>query len=199
MKSSILNTVSKTLIVFIALIAISCSSTKIIGKWKDPNLATKQYGHIMVTALTPNVVAKGNFEERMAEILVARKVKAKGAGGVFNPEMKITDELKAQISQKLEAEGFDGLLTFALISTTDETTYVPGTTTYAPYASPYYGSYYGYYGYYGAQVYSPGYYVNDKIYTVEAVLYDVKTEKMVWAARSETVSPTSLDRSCSLR
>jgi hypothetical protein len=187
----------KSLGVLAMLVALltSCSTTKIIGSWKNADIGDKKYNKIMIAALTADAVAKGNVEEAMAERLVARGVNAKGAGGVFNPEMEITDEKKHEIASNLKSQGFEGLLTFALVSEDEQTKYVPGTTyTYAPYSYGYYGSYWGYYGYYAPQVYEPGYYTTSTVYLVEAVLYDIETEKMVWAARSETTDPSSLDK-----
>jgi hypothetical protein len=177
-----------------ALLLGSCNSTKIIGSWKNADIGEKQYGKIMIYALTSDPVAKGNVEERMAEVLTARKINAMGGGGIFNPEVDVTDERKHEIAQNLKSNGFDGVLTFALISAEEKTSYVPGSSyTYAPYSYGYYGSYWGYHGYYAPQVYTPGYYTSSDIYTVEACLYDVETEKLVWAARSETTNPSSLD------
>lgn len=182
-------------IALLAIFIVACSSTRIIGSWKNADIGDKKYGKIMIAALTADAVAKGNVEEEMAERLVSRGVNAKGAGGIFNPEMEINDEMKKQVASNLKSKGFEGLLTFALVSQDEETKYVPGTTyNYAPYNYGYAGSYWGYYGYYAPQVYQPGYYTTSKVYLVEAVLYDVESEKMVWAARSETTDPSSLDK-----
>lgn len=181
-------------IIFTILVIGACSSTKIIGSWKNADFGEKTYGKIMIAALTPNVVAKGAVEADVAEKLQARGVNAKGAGGVFNPEMEITEEIKKQISTTLLSEGYDGILTFTLVSQDEKTNYVPGTTyTYAPYAYGYGGSYWGYYGYYAPQVYEPGYYTTSQVYLIEAILYDLQTEKMVWAARSEATDPSSIE------
>ena len=171
--------------------ALACRSTKIIGSWKNAD-STKTFSNIMVVGLSSNVVAQSNVESRMATILVARGVNAKGSGMIFSPDMKISDEMKKSVASKLREQGFDGLLTVALVSIDDKTSYIPGTI-YAPYAYPAYGNYWGYYGYYAPQVYSPGYYTSEKVYTIEANLYDVNTEKLVWAARSESTDPSSLD------
>jgi len=101
----------------------ACSSTRIIGSWKNADIGDKKYNKIMIAALTADAVAKGNVEEAMAERLVARGVNAKGSGGVFNPEMEITDEKKHEIATNLKAQGFEGLLTFALVSEDEQTKY----------------------------------------------------------------------------
>lgn len=177
---------------FVVLISIGCANTKIIGSWKNAD-STKRYSKIMIVGLSANVVAKTNVEAQMAKVLDAQGIKAVGAGNVFNPDMKITDEMKQEVAVKLKSEGYDGVLTIALISVDNQTSYVPGAI-YAPYGYPGYSNYWGYYGYYAPQVYSPGYYVKSKVYNVEANLYDVDSGKLMWSARSESTDPGSLDR-----
>ena len=146
----------------------------------------------MVVGLTSNFLARSNVEDHMVEMLKRRgNVNARVSDNIFTRDMKITDEMKAEVAGKLREQGFDGLLTVALVSIDEQTRYVPGTA-YNPYAYPWYGNYWGYYGYYSPMVYAPGYYTSNKIYTIEANLYDVATEKLVWAARSETVDPSSV-------
>ena len=182
-----------TLVSLIILGAWACSTTKIIGSWKDPE-SSKSFSNIMVVGLTSNFLAQTNVEERMTHYLVSRGgINAQDSRNVFTPDMKITEEMKVKVANKLREQGFDGLLTVALVSIDENTSYVAGTL-YQPYAYPGYGNYWGYYGYYSPMVYSPGYYTSNKIYTIEANLYDVSTEKLVWAARSETTDPSSLDK-----
>lgn len=172
---------------------IACSTTKIIGSWKDAE-SKKSFGTIMVVGLTSDFLVQTNVEDHMVDILKRRGgVNAQVSNDIFTPGMKITDDKKTEVAQKLREQSFDGLLTVALVSIDEKTRYVPGTV-YQPYAYPGYGSYWGYYGYYSPMVYSPGYYTNNKVYTIEANLYDVATEKLVWAARSETIDPVSLEK-----
>lgn len=177
----------------IILGGMACSTTKIIGSWKDSE-SNKSFGKIMVVGLTSNFLAQTRVEGDMTHYLIKRGgVTAQGSIDIFTPNMKITDEMKTKVAKKLKQQGFDGLLTIALVSIDESTSYVPGTT-YQPYAYPGYGSYWGYYGYYSPMVYSPGYYTSNKIYTIEANMYDIATEKLVWAARSETTDPSSLEK-----
>ncbi len=182
-----------TVVLICTVLVTACSSTRIVGSWKNADIGAVQYGNIMIVGLTKNAVAKNNVEGHMAAVLGARGVDAKGSGSIFNPEVKVTEEMKKEVAGNLASSGYDALLTLAQVSVEEKTDYVPGTA-YTPYAYPSYGSYWGYYGYYAPQVYSPGYYTTEKVYTIEANLYDVATEKLVWAARSETTSPSNLDR-----
>jgi hypothetical protein len=42
-------------------------------------------------------------------------------------------------------------------------------------------------------VHDPGYYTTHEVYTLETSLYDVKSEQLVWTARTRTFSPESID------
>jgi len=65
-------------------------------------------------------------------------------------------------------------------------------------APSYYGvpSYSGFWGgYYGAgwsMVYDPGYLRTSKIVTVETLVYDLRSNKLVWGGRSRTADPSKL-------
>ena len=52
---------------------------------------------------------------------------------------------------------------------------------------------YGYYPHVNSYVQSPGYYTTHETYTLETNLYDVKSEELIWTARSRTFSPESVD------
>jgi hypothetical protein len=58
------------------------------------------------------------------------------------------------------------------------------------------GGGYGYYGYYGMGydvVHEPGYTRTTTIVRLETHLYDVRTEKLLWGAHSDTFDPSSTD------
>jgi len=88
----------------------------------------------------------------------------------------------------------DLIFTIALFDSKTETKYVPGSTSYyAPYpAYGYYGGFGSYYCYYSPTVYSPGYYTTDKVYYLEANLFDTDSEKILWSVQSETYNPEDL-------
>jgi hypothetical protein len=71
-------------------------------------------------------------------------------------------------------------------------TYTPGVA-WSPVGYPHYGSYYNYYNYYYPQIYSPGYYSQDRTYYIETNFYDVEEERHLWLIQSEAYNPASLD------
>jgi hypothetical protein len=92
----------------------------------------------------------------------------------------------------LKSNNIDGVMIISLLDAQKETTYVPGSVTYAP-------GYYGrpYYGYYGARygaIYDPGYYSTTTSYFIECNAYRLSDEKLVYSCQTKSVDPSSLDK-----
>ena len=87
--------------------------------------------------------------------------------------------------------GCDAVLILALLDSKVVESYNPGTSYY-PMNYGYYGNFYGYYNHYYPQVYSPGYYSVDKTFYLEANLYDIAKDKLVWSIQSEARNPKDL-------
>lgn len=174
-----------------------CNSTRITGTYKAPD-AKSDYDKIFVVGLVGDQLTQKNIENDLVKMLQARGITAEAKKGTFDPKMELTEDRKREIANSLKSQGFDSVITFSLISIDEKKDYVPGSYTsagvgYYPTRLPHYGSYWGYYGHYSTQVYQPGYYTNNTIYTMEAALYDLETEKLVWSARSETMNPSSVN------
>ena len=101
------------------------------------------------------------------------------------------DFTKEQLAESIGKTGCDAILMLALLDSKEVESYNPGTV-YAPVNYGYYGGYYGYYNHYYPQVYSPGYYSVDKTFYLEANLYDLKADKLVWSVQSEARNPKDL-------
>lgn len=179
----------------IATMMASCSpSTKIIGSWSSPDKPAGGYDKLLITGLTSNLVNRQAFEEELTGTLNDDGFDAASSLTLI-PLGSAKDEAgMAKALETVRENGFDGILTVALLDQTSETRYVQGSTSYAPVVyGGYYGRYSGYYGYYAPITTSPGYYATDKNYYIEVNLYDAKTEALVWSSQSETTNPTNLE------
>jgi len=65
-------------------------------------------------------------------------------------------------------------------------TYQPST-----WSSPYYTSFWGYYGYGWGAVYDPGDVRDDRIVSLETLIYSVPRNTLMWPGMSETENPKS--------
>ncbi|WP_439880370.1 hypothetical protein ACSX1A_14545 [Pontibacter sp. MBLB2868] len=169
-------------------------TTRITGTWKNPDAGEKNYNKIVVAALTDNVRAREKVESDMQAQLQQRGVTAIKSINLFPPTMMSKEGPDVNLlMEKIKGEGYDAIMTVALIDEETETRYVPGTYGYAPVTRfGWYGRFRGYYTYWYPTLYDPGYYTEDKIYFLETNLYDVNSENLLWSAQSQSYAPNSL-------
>lgn len=184
-------------IVFAAMaFVVACGpSQKVTSSWKNPQVTTTpEYKKVFITALVSNPSYRSIIERDLAAAASARGLQTVSGMDIFPATFtKESAPTKDEILQKIRSVGADAILTVSLVDKTSETRYVPGTTTYTPHLG--YGGFGGYYGYaYGSYYSSPGYYTEDKTYFMEARLFDVATENMIWSAQSEAYNPSKIDK-----
>lgn len=179
-----------------SLALASCgSTTSVTASYKEPNLKNESYKKVFVAALTDNTYAQQAVENSMSKLLSDRNVSSIKSMDVLPPNFRKTAEKKDKelVVQKMREKGCDAIMTIALIDAKHETRYVQESTPYYPIGVPYYGGFGTYYMYGYDNFYSPGYYTDDKVYFLEANVYDAATEKLVWSAQSKTYNPSSID------
>jgi hypothetical protein len=161
----------------------ACASTRITDSWKAPGVTSLDFKKVVVIAISRDDMVRRTAEDEMVRQIQARGRAQAVASHTFlgDPEAKDVEQAKAKIGQM----GFDGAVTMRLVSSAQETTYVPGS-----YPTPYYG-FYGYYGYAWPTVYDPGYLRTDTIVQVETNVYAVADEKLLWSGVSETFNPSN--------
>ena len=97
----------------------------------------------------------------------------------------------AAIRQQLAAGGFDGAVMMRVTNVTDRLSYTPGTYWYG--GPPYY-SFAGYWGTAWGYPFDPTYVTEDQIVSIETQIYSLTSDKLIWAARSETTNPRSVSK-----
>ncbi len=171
---------------FFTVSLISCSpSTQIKQSWKDPNTtySSGQYSKILAV-----VFAKDEATRRMAEEQIVAHLNGNGVASYSYKSMVEKGGDADAITAAIIADGFDCAIVTRLADLEKETSYVPGTTT------GFYGGFRGYYGFGYGGFSSPGYYVEDKIYSIQTNIYDLKKDKLVWSAVTKTTNPGKMDK-----
>lgn len=179
----------------LALLVASCSpSTKILGSWASPNKKMGGYKDLVILGISESVISRQTFEDQIQLALTNDGIKASNSSVIIPPGTKPSESEKEKFVQALKAQGHDAVMTIALLDQTSESRYVPGTSAYTPMMyGGFYRSYWGYYNYYSPMMYDPGYYTTDKSYFLEANVYDVNTEELIWSSQSETTNPANLE------
>jgi hypothetical protein len=167
------------LFILIAMLVTACSSTQLTSVWKDPSYQTRP-AKIMVVGVAKNPLNRRLFEDEFVQQLKSRGTDAIASYTVF-PDAQQGDP--AAIAKKVAELGADTVLITRLVSKKIVRVYVPGSPYYPP---PFYGNWPDYYGYGYRYMYTPGYIAEDEYAVIETNLYEAKSNKLIWAASSET-------------
>ena len=175
----------------VALLLAACQTTSIQSAWFDPNFSGGPMKKIAVVAAGTNLSNQRVFEDVFAE-----RLRVAGVDGVAGWTM-IADEARATeapFTAAVTKSGAQGLLVVRLLGV-DTRTQV--TTTMVPTSAMWGGSRWG--GGWGGGAFGPSMVPVAEIQQydlamVETMLYDVATGRVVWAATTQTLNPSSVQR-----
>jgi len=200
----------KTILVKLFVLAVlffSCKpSQRITTAWVNPDRPAKKYSTVFVAALIQNNGVKYALEGDMGAAVKAKGFNVVRGYELFPPNFNKDNMKDKELVLKLiRDKGCDVILSMAVIDQKSETRYVQGSSMsigYAPYGGygPYgtYGSYgtgfYGYYNYWSPTLYDPGYYTTDRTYFLEANVYDVETQQLIWSVQSKAENPDNIEK-----
>ena len=198
-----------------ALSLSSCSpAIKTTGSWVNrEKLPAEPIKSVFIIAFSDKMDVRGYLEEELAIAAQKKGLKPYKSIDVIGPvEMKYVAPVKDVFMKKLEALNCETIFTIALVNSTSETKYVSGVhiTAYTPYSyhtPPSNGSYYTgydlnntygfgqYYTYAASTVSSPGYYSTTNKYFLEAKMFDLKTEELLFSIQTEAKNPKDIEKS----
>ena len=159
------------------------AKTKFQSVWKAPDAATISFAGAKIAAL---VIDKDDSLRVAGEEALVRELNARGLQGVPSYRMIPKEELQSAEKARpwFERAGIQGVVAFRVVNDDRRKTYVPSTWT-----TEYYQSFWGYYGYSWGAVYTPGYVRNERIISLETLIFSVPKNKLVWAGLSNTENP----------
>lgn len=166
----------------VALTAAVHASAKFKSTWMAPDAGPFQFTGKKVAAvvITDDLALQMSAEEALARELTARKV-----NGVASYRMIPKEELRDRDKAKawFERTKVEGVVVMRVVSSEKETVYTPTV-----WSTAYYSSFWGYYGTSWTAVRS--YKVSqDRIITIETLIFDLAKDKLIWAGVSETTNP----------
>jgi len=179
-------------LMLVTLLVAACSSTTMSGSWSDPAF-TKKVKNVYIIGISKNETHRRIFEDSFGRQLASQGIKTFSSYKDL-PNNQETD--REAIFQRMTAEGCDSVIITQLINTRKESVTSPGRVS--GYSSgPYYGGrrgvgdhYDNWNSYYYRRtdiVYEPPTSTEFVIATVESVMYDLKSEEMIWSGQLETV------------
>ena len=180
------NVLSLLILVVIAGAVVHTQTFKSI--WKAPDAGPMNYFGKKIAAV---VITDDQGLQMSAEEALARELTARGVQGVAAYRMIPREEMKEAEKAKawFERTKVDGAVVMRVVSMERDVTYRPGM-----WSNVYYQSLWGYYNYGYAAVYVPGGRSEQSSVTIETLIFDVPTAKLLWAGVSETTNPKGTQR-----
>ena len=158
-----------------AAVAACSNLTSITESWKAPGTGPLHFQKVLVLALVQDEAAR-----RVAED--ALQAKLAGVPTVQSYTVLSPDDYrnKERAKQRLREGGFDGVVALRVVAKDQQATGVPGG----------YSSFWGYYD----TFYPPMDLQINTVVQVEINVYSLTEDKLLWAGRSETLDPQSIDQ-----
>jgi hypothetical protein len=154
-----------------------CASTKIVDTWKDPAFKGPiDFRRTLVVAIHPDQYARNVTEDTIVDHIGTTRAVA-GHDLLTDAERKGAVKLMPKLTQS----GIDGVITIAVVGTAASTS----RDSMAGDSEPFYT----YYDRSSAFVTSDAGGRTDNVWRVETRIYDVKTNRVIWMAHSDTVNP----------
>jgi hypothetical protein len=171
------------LVLVIGLGVSVTAKTKFSSVWKAPDAATVTFAGKKVAAL---VIDKDDSLRVAGEEALVRELDARGMKGVASYRImpKELAQDAAQAKTWYEKAGVEGVVAFRVVNDDRRRTVVPSTWTTA-----YYSTLWGYYGYSYGAVFTPGYTRDQRIISLETLIFSVPKNALMWAGLSETENP----------
>ena len=166
----------------VALVLAGCASTSIRSAWYDTSYTGGAFKKILVVGIGGNIAGTRVFED-----IFTQKLRATGVDGIPGYQT-----LPAGVrpgdpawNAAVEASGAEALLSVRLLrvdtKTQVVTTMVPGPMMWGPFG-----------GWYGPAMVAVPEVQQYDVAAVETNLWDVKTHRVVWAATTDTLNPSSV-------
>ncbi len=163
-------------VILIAVLFISCATTTITDNWKDETYLGSAENIAVI------MVARTEYLRNMFEGRFASELRARGNRAIQSHKIVTLEELpdKELVKARIKNTEADTVLIARLVDSKAIETYMPGAIHGVPIAHSYWGTYY-------EIVYADYGYTSDiEVAYIETNLYDVRTEKLIWSARSKT-------------
>ncbi len=169
---------------FFGVLIIACAGTKLTNTQVDESRRGKPVSNILVIGVTYKEKEKvrRSFEDRFVTQLRAAGVEAISSGDAISIPADLMLE-KDEILKAVHKFNNDAVIITHVVGKESKEVYTPPARSYR-----------GYYGHYGrayGYAHTTGYSSTNTFYRLATNLYDVKTEKLIWSGKSETLNPDS--------
>lgn len=159
----------------------ACGSSKITGQWKDPELGSRKYSHILVIGVAKQPDRRKFYEDEFAKQLNRQGVMAIASHTII-PRDKMQD--KDTIVKSIQGLQVDGVIITRLQGIKEQRQVSHGSSYRVPYG--YYNRMDDYYSNSFSTAPSVSYAETHEYLQLESNLYDAETEKLAYSITTDT-------------
>ncbi len=181
----------KTIFILFSYLVISilftgCSSTQLLSSWSDKSAKNIPIEPVLIIGVANNNPTIRNiYEDTFVNSFAKAKIRAIPSHTISKKPIEPNEQSLREIINKADATTV--LITHIFNSQENNafipSSYVVGSNSYSP------GRLYSYYPFVRSSVSDLGSYVTKTTIILESNLYDVKTENLIWSARTKSIDP----------
>jgi hypothetical protein len=177
-----------TVLLFVALsvLSMSCSSTKVVQSWANPELVPPQ--RVMIFGVTQEEGLRRAYEDRLSQALTSEGFSAMPSYKVLSSEGEVE---KDKLTEAVRKAGVDGVFITRLVRIAKRLDTVPVP---APVWGPPFGPWGGYYPYWPSYYYDSYRVVEREFAFIESNLYKADTSTLLMSIMTRTEDPSYSDR-----
>jgi len=177
-------------LIAVAAIFVSCSSSKITSAWKVPDPPAKVYNKILVLGLINDQDSslRAKMEEHISGDLKALGYGAISTLQIYGPHAfdKLDEPAAVDL---LRTTGVDGIITVVLRKKEKEVKYLTPHPVHIQ--GDYYNRFWDYHSNLNQRIYQPGYLATQTKYFWETNFYNLSDQRLLYSAQTKTFEPSS--------
>ena len=190
----------------VVLASCAASRTMIQSKWADDAYSGPPLERVAVVALFDTRADSLSFERSAADYLATQGVEVVPGHTLLTPEETQTLD-ETEVRQRITATDVEGLLIFRLIAVDERREYqvptpyllnTPAEVVTGDPSSWYYNtptsSYYWFWRSSAEVIGTPGYWIEQSFVVAETALFDNRSDRLLWTAKSETMDDERFQR-----
>lgn len=163
------------------LLLNSCGGSKATGEWKDPELGSRKFKHILVIGVAKELDKRRFYEDAFARQLNRLGVMAIASYNII-PQDKMQD--KDAIVKSIEDLGIDGVIITRLLGVKEQGPVTQGKTYKVPYG--FYNKMNAYYNQSYSDAPPKSFSETHEFLQLESNLYDAETEKLAFSTKTDS-------------
>lgn len=178
------------------LLLMGCSSTKLVGTWKNPDIVLFDAYQVLVVGMVQDDRARMEFETKFADALKAQGVDAMRSIDLFDVEFtssKRSEQELEDVEQQLLDKGFDAILFTKVVGTENRRTFKEHLNSVDKMFMRFSNDYLEHQEIY----YDPEYYDSFNIYHAETSLYCIcvgKEIELIWRGEVDVTEPANVNK-----